>query len=158
MNEHVQLLIVPHPELVGGVPRASAGLKRPVSTVVLARWREIGWRGLDELKEGHGRPTLWQPGGGFDRNVRDADEFAKTIDYIHHNPVRAGLLHDPRTMCGRLPEITAVSLTPSCPSTSSDTARAGIGENGAPSADILRYDFAALSRAVYRLSTLVNTD
>lgn len=31
----------------------------------------------------------------FDRNVSDADEFARDLDYIHHNPVKRGLVNSP---------------------------------------------------------------
>ncbi|WP_425498598.1 REP-associated tyrosine transposase [Haloferula rosea] len=32
----------------------------------------------------------------FDRAIRDSDHFWKCISYIHHNPVRAGLIQDPK--------------------------------------------------------------
>ena len=31
----------------------------------------------------------------YDRNVRDADEFAVKLRYIHRNPVKRGLARDP---------------------------------------------------------------
>jgi len=34
---------------------------------------------------------FWQPGGGYDRNLTEPDSVQASIDYIHHNPVRAGL-------------------------------------------------------------------
>ena len=35
---------------------------------------------------------FWQKGGGYDRNVTQVDTLVKAADYIHHNPVRKGLV------------------------------------------------------------------
>jgi putative transposase len=37
---------------------------------------------------------FWQQGGGFDRNISDIDARRAMMDYIHRNPVRAGLCQD----------------------------------------------------------------
>jgi putative transposase len=34
---------------------------------------------------------LWQPGGGYDRNIFSRQELWEKIDYMHANPVRRGL-------------------------------------------------------------------
>ena len=38
------------------------------------------------------RRRIWQPGGGYDRNVIDLSTVQEMIDYIHANPVRRGLV------------------------------------------------------------------
>ncbi|MEA3297228.1 MAG: hypothetical protein U9R56_05130, partial [candidate division Zixibacteria bacterium] len=35
---------------------------------------------------------FWQAGGGYDKNVVSEVALMNTIDYIHNNPVRAGLV------------------------------------------------------------------
>ena len=35
---------------------------------------------------------FWQAGGGFDRNLWNANAIHNAIKYIEHNPVRAGLV------------------------------------------------------------------
>ena len=38
---------------------------------------------------------IWQPGGGFDRNLWSAKAIHYSINYIEGNPVRAGLANVP---------------------------------------------------------------
>ena len=38
---------------------------------------------------------FWQRGGGYDRNVMGAKAMRATIDYLHANPVRRGLVQSP---------------------------------------------------------------
>jgi len=40
------------------------------------------------------KSTLWQA-RSYDRNVRDAEEFAEKLDYIHFNPVKRNLCERP---------------------------------------------------------------
>ena len=35
---------------------------------------------------------VWQPGGGFDRNLHNRDAIRRAIEYIEYNPVRRGLV------------------------------------------------------------------
>ncbi|MGE3107137.1 MAG: transposase [Phycisphaerales bacterium] len=97
MPEHVHLLMVPKPVESDGrvrvsVPSLLMAIKRPLAATVLERWRQANWQGLSRLRDAEGEARFWQPGGGFDRNVRDAEEYAKTIEYIHQNPVERGLV------------------------------------------------------------------
>lgn len=50
---------------------------------------------LARITRADGSARFWQPGGGFDRNVRDYAELSREIEYIHHNPVRRGLVANP---------------------------------------------------------------
>jgi putative transposase len=38
---------------------------------------------------------IWQAGGGYDRNIYKDETFANTLEYIHFNPVRKGLVECP---------------------------------------------------------------
>jgi len=98
MPNHVHPLLVPRPRLLEGRVEVSAlgllsGIKRPLANAVIERWRAVAWPGphcVSERKE----YRFWQRGGGFDRNIRDGGEFAETIDYIHQNPVKRGLVDE----------------------------------------------------------------
>ena len=37
---------------------------------------------------------FWQPGGGYDRNIKDEATLKKMIEYIHNNPVRKAFVED----------------------------------------------------------------
>ena len=37
------------------------------------------------------RHRMWQPGGGYDRNLFETKAIYLEIDYLHANPVRRGL-------------------------------------------------------------------
>jgi hypothetical protein len=47
------------------------------------------------LRTGDGAVRFWQKGGGFDRNVRDMEEFCREVRYVHRNPVTRGLVERP---------------------------------------------------------------
>ncbi|MBX3115109.1 MAG: transposase [Fimbriimonadaceae bacterium] len=36
---------------------------------------------------------IWLPGGGYDRSLRDDQSIENAINYIHNNPVKAGLVN-----------------------------------------------------------------
>ena len=38
--------------------------------------------------------VLWEPGGGYDRNIFAEELRSNAINYIHMNPVRKGLCSD----------------------------------------------------------------
>lgn len=40
-------------------------------------------------------PPVWQPGGGYDRNIVEPATLRAAIDDIHANPVRRGLVDRP---------------------------------------------------------------
>lgn len=90
MPEHVHLLLRPHDGVMAG--RALRFIKKSVSERVIARWRALHAPILARVTTSDGRPRFWQPGGGFDRNVRDEGEFSRHVLYIHQNPVERGLV------------------------------------------------------------------
>jgi len=58
------------------------------------RCRDLGVRGagaLSKITDGSGRSRFWQPGGGFDRAVRNIDELVREANYVHRNPVERRL-------------------------------------------------------------------
>lgn len=93
MPEHIHLLVTPRPR-VSWVPIA-AGIKTSVSKRILRRWQQNNAPILQHLRDSKGQLHFWQPGGGFDRNVRDQAELEKEIRYIHRNPVERGLVQHP---------------------------------------------------------------
>ena len=89
MPEHVHLMLLASAEC--DAARALIAIKQPVAQRALRRWRELDAPVLEKLRVGDGY-RYWQAGGGFDRNVRDAEEMRAEVEYMHHNPVRRGLV------------------------------------------------------------------
>ena len=92
MPEHVHLILVPDAE--HPVPKILFAIKQPIAKRAVNWWRESDAPILDKIRLPNGKHRYWQAGGGFDRNVRDADELWREVEYIHHNPVRRGLVAD----------------------------------------------------------------
>ena len=47
---------------------------------------------ITRLRRGRQERLLWQSGGGYDRNITSGKTLLQMIDYLHHNPVRRGLV------------------------------------------------------------------
>ena len=92
MPEHVHLLLRATESPLAPM---LAGLKSGFAKSVLTRWRELDAPILDRIADSGGRHRFWQRGGGYDRNIRDEDEFREKVGYIHANPVRRGLVDRP---------------------------------------------------------------
>ena len=97
MPEHVHLLVYPRgPEAM--ISRIRSAIKEPVARRAIAYLEEHApeWLAKITVREGQRvRRRFWQPGGGFDRNVRDFDELCREVRYIHRNPVERGLVERP---------------------------------------------------------------
>ena len=95
MPEHVHLLIYPEGQQYN-ISRILSGIKLPVS-IRACRWVKknapafLG-RMLDVQPNGKQAHRFWQRGGGYDRNIRSAEELWEKIRYIHLNPVRRKLV------------------------------------------------------------------
>jgi putative transposase len=94
MPSHVHLLVF----AAAGKPQISdllGSIKRPFSARIKDRLIAERSNLLDELtaRERPGKLAFrfWQEGGGYDRNLQNAATVMKSIEYIHNNPVRAGL-------------------------------------------------------------------
>lgn len=92
MPEHVHLIVVPPSDGSADIAAYLSHLKRTHATRILERWKQLQTPILDRIRERNGRLKYWQPGGGFDRNVRDHEELLTIVDYIHSNPVKRGLV------------------------------------------------------------------
>ncbi|MEZ6243358.1 MAG: transposase [Phycisphaerales bacterium] len=103
MPEHVHLLLVPDlPKWP--VPKLLWGLKRGSSTRIKNALRATAdpLHGATADPKGSRATTppppsspIWQPGGGYDRNIRDLAELNEKITYIHNNPVTRALVPHP---------------------------------------------------------------
>ena len=94
MPDHVHLILVPDPrrEPMAAILRS---LKQPVAQGLIKAWRGSSSPMLKDLATPRGEVRVWQEGGGFDRNSRSPEELADEIEYIHQNPVKAGLVGAP---------------------------------------------------------------
>jgi len=97
MPDHVHMMVRPSPErTLGEILRQ---IKEPVSKRASAYVRKHApWfvpHMLDVQPSGRRATRFWQPGGGYDRNIVSPQELREKIDYIHRNPLRAGLVKDP---------------------------------------------------------------
>jgi putative transposase len=90
MPEHVHLMVRPREGAL--LADGLRSVKTSVAKRVVGRWRELEAPVLDRITTGGGAVRFWQKGGGFDRNVRDQEEFCREVRYIHENPVRRGLV------------------------------------------------------------------
>ena len=90
MEDHVHLLLRLDID-VATVRRILSALKTRTASVVLDRLRledpELVAKATSSKRAAH----LWQPGGGYDRNIFSREEFLEKAKYIEENPVRKGL-------------------------------------------------------------------
>ena len=92
MPEHMHLVVMP---TKGTVAPALTAFKVSVAKRVIDRWTALDAPILVKIRTADGRPRFWQKGGGHDRNVRDAAELRRKIQYIHRNSVERGLVEHP---------------------------------------------------------------
>ena len=98
MPEHVHLLILPgHPDY--SISDILADIKQPVTRRALRYCRQNAptflRRMMDVRTDGTTVNRFWQRGGGYDRNLIKPSAVHETVDYIHANPVRRGLVESP---------------------------------------------------------------
>jgi putative transposase len=98
MPEHVHVIVCPQ-EKHNEVRLIRTALKVPVQRKALAFLRREApaylCRLRNEQPNGEAHYRFWQRGGGYDRNIIDPATLRTMIDYIHHNPVRRGLVSRP---------------------------------------------------------------
>lgn len=98
MPEHVHVLILP---LRGDyeIAKILKTIKQPVAQRALRFLRGNASSFLSRLRvsrrDGRVEHCFWQPGGGYDRNIRKARTARASVAYIHDNPVRRGLVRRP---------------------------------------------------------------
>ena len=96
MPNHVHLLIYPTLESYD-IAEILQNIKQSVSRRAIRAARRSGADVLQQFFAGSKsrQYRFWQSGGGYDRNIVSKVVLLKTINYIHNNPVRAGLVKSP---------------------------------------------------------------
>ncbi|HVU88843.1 MAG TPA: transposase [Pirellulales bacterium] len=98
MPEHCHLLVYPRNQDYS-ISRILSAIKIPVSrrarAYLEAQAPDRLHAMLDCQPNGRVDYRFWQRGGGFDRNLSEPRAIYQTIDYIHANPVRRGLVAKP---------------------------------------------------------------
>jgi putative transposase len=96
MPDHVHLVIYPMNSNYS-ISIILLTIKQSVSRRVLIRYRNENPALLNQFDTGIAskKYRFWQDGGGYDRNIIKLATLLKTIDYIHNNPVRKGLVKSP---------------------------------------------------------------
>jgi len=92
MPEHVHLLVRVREGGGGGVLQ---DIKEHTARRVLCAWRKGGSEWLQRCVDSRGKARFWMRGGGHDRNVFSERAVRETIEYMHANPVRRGLVKTP---------------------------------------------------------------
>jgi putative transposase len=94
MPEHVHLVVSPGEDYK--ISRILWQIKKPFSERVIRHTRETSPSFLPQMAEYHTDRRVahrfWQPGGGYDRNLRSVEDVHGKIDYVHANPVRRGVV------------------------------------------------------------------
>ncbi len=95
MPDHVHLLVWPTKREYD-ISEFLRCVKKSVANRALAYLRQTSPQGLSQLEDrkpnGKVHYRFWQPGGGYDRNLVDADAIHAMINYFHANPVRKRLV------------------------------------------------------------------
>ncbi len=98
MPEHVHLIVRPRrPSYeVASILKA---IKEPVGRRAVSFLARHAPHGLPRITQRRGARLerhIWQPGGGYDRNIVEPRALHAMIEYIHLNPVRRGLVERTR--------------------------------------------------------------
>ena len=95
MPEHVHLLVVPS-ITSGKIQSLLSALKRPYSfrikTLLVAARSPLLKKLTVMERPGKMAFRFWQEGPGYDRNLNTIEAIEASIEYIHLNPVRRGLV------------------------------------------------------------------
>jgi len=98
MPEHVHIIVVAQNEDYN-ISEFLRSVKQSVS-IKAKHWllkHDREWVDRLTILDGQGRKRFrfWQQGGGYDRNIVNGKTLDLTVEYIHNNPVRRGLVTDP---------------------------------------------------------------
>ncbi len=98
MPNHVHLILWPRTDAFR-IQAVLAAIKLPVARRAVACVKQEAPaflpNMLDAQPNGDAAYRFWQRGGGYDRDLHEPGTIHGTIDYIHANPVRAGLVERP---------------------------------------------------------------
>lgn len=93
MPTHVHLLVIPNKKEYS-VSEFVKSVKQPVASKEVSHLKCNEPEKLELLLSGWKTPKhlFWMHGGGYDRNIFDSSTLEKSMNYIHNNPVRKGLV------------------------------------------------------------------
>ena len=98
MPEHAHILLLPLRSDYR-IATILKSVKQPVAQEAMAHLRttESSWCERLKVTRSTGRVEyrFWQQGGGYDRNIHKAQTAWASVNYIHNNPVRRGLVDCP---------------------------------------------------------------
>jgi putative transposase len=94
MPDHAHVVILPSRKQydIAAIQRA---IKSPVAKRAIRFLEEQQPNWIPRITRRRGQKIerlFWQSGGGYDRNLIEPSTLRATIEYIHLNPVRAGLV------------------------------------------------------------------
>lgn len=92
--EHIHLVIFPK-NRDDDIALFLRAVKQPVARRAVQYLLRYSPQWIPKITRTRGKRTerlFWQSGGGYDRNINEPQTLSKTIDYIHTNPVRRGLV------------------------------------------------------------------
>jgi len=95
MPEHCHVLLWPRDEKYS-ISQVLFAIKTPVSRLAIDWLKANAPERMEMLRDEQsaGKPVyrFWQRGGGYDRNLTEPATIHATIEYIHNNPVKRGLV------------------------------------------------------------------
>jgi putative transposase len=96
MPDHVHLLIHPRKRDYS-ISSILQSIKQQVAVRSISYLKRENPSGLKYLATGQQdrQYRFWQKGGGYDRNITRIDTLIETLEYIHLNPIRKGLVDAP---------------------------------------------------------------
>jgi putative transposase len=98
MPEHAHVLLFPQSPTIG-ISQILWRIKRPVGRKAITHLERTAPSWLEKLTllraDGSRERRFWQAGGGYDRNIIEAETAWKVVTYFHLNPVRRGLVERP---------------------------------------------------------------
>ena len=95
MPDHAYLLVHPAEEIYD-ISKLLLAIKRPASAQMRKHLEAVKSPVLKKLsmrdRANHAAFRFWQEGPGHDRNVACLDQLHRAVDYIHHHPVKRGMV------------------------------------------------------------------
>jgi putative transposase len=95
MPEHVHVLLLPRRDDYR-IDQILKSIKQSVARKAMRFLRDSAPAWLDRLAvrrfDGRVEHRFWERGGGYDRNITSARTAWFSVDYLHNNPVRRGLV------------------------------------------------------------------